>query len=389
MILIDKPYVSDFVKITIEEYNIPVVKTQAALDFGFDNRYNLIEERIAVEKVKTDPNELLLTVSENSIGWIAKNLSFTDLPEKIERFKNKAKFRELTRALNPGYFFKEVSFEKLSNISIEDVPVPFIIKPTTGFFSMGVHKVNGKEDWPETVVAIHNEIHDMQGIYPEEVFNTTSFILEACIEGEEYAVDAYFDSEGEPVILSIFKHLFSSLEDVGDRVYMTTKTIVEENSRPIHDYLQKIGQLTDVRDFPLHMEIRRTEKGTVMPIEINPMRFGGWCTTADVSRFAYGFNQYAFFFDRKKPDWDEILGKMSDDIYSIIVLDNSTGVDNKKIKSFDYDKVLSRFEHPLELRRVDFSKYPVFAFLFTKTRAINFRELNSILTSDLREFIEV
>ena len=137
MILIDKPYVSDFVKKTIAEYNIPVVKTQAALDFGFDNRYNLIEERIAVEKVKTDPNELLLTVSENSIGWIAKNLSFTDLPEKIERFKNKAKFRELTRALNPGYFFKEVSFEKLSNISIEDVPVPFIIKPTTGFFQYG------------------------------------------------------------------------------------------------------------------------------------------------------------------------------------------------------------------------------------------------------------
>jgi len=43
----------------------------------------------------------------------------------------------------------------------------------------------------------------------------------------------------------------------------------------------------------------------------------------------------------------------------------------------------------LELRKIDFNKYPVFGFLFTETREDNFEELKRILDSDLSEFITV
>jgi len=68
-------------------------------------------------------------------------------------------------------------------------------------------------------------------------------------------------------------------------------------------------------------------------------------------------------------------------------LDNSTGIDVDEITSFNYEKLLSKFEKPIELRKIDFQKYPVFGFLFTETREDNFIELKNILDSDLNEFI--
>jgi hypothetical protein len=41
------------------------------------------------------------------------------------------------------------------------------------------------------------------GIYPEQVLDTRSFLIEEYIEGDEFALDAYFDGDGNPVILNI------------------------------------------------------------------------------------------------------------------------------------------------------------------------------------------
>jgi len=69
------------------------------------------------------------------------------------------------------------------------------------------------------------------------------------------------------------------------------------------------------------------------------------------------------------------------------VLDNSTGIEIGNIRSFDYDKLLTKFKRPLELRKIDFQQYPVFGFLFTETAEDDFVELQNILNSDLREFV--
>ncbi len=94
--------------------------------------------------------------------------------------------------------------------------------------------------------------------------------------------------------------------DVRDRIYTTSKLIIEENLADFTDFAGKIGKLAQLKNFPVHIEVRR-ENGVLMPIEVNPMRFGGWCTTADISHLAYGFNPYLCYFLQEKPNWDEAL----------------------------------------------------------------------------------
>lgn len=389
MIFVDKPFVSDFLKATIEENGFSVVKTGIAKQLGFESTSNALDENAAIEKVKSIENIPIYTTSENAIGWIAKNLAFNHLPQKIDLFKDKVKFRTLIKPLYPDFYYAEVQLDELDGLSVENIPIPFIIKPSVGFFSMGVHKVTGPEKWEQIKDTIKSEVLSAKDLYPKEVLNTTSFIIEQCIEGEEFAFDAYFNATGEPVILNIFKHIFSSSEDVSDRVYISSKEIIENNLEQFSEFLREIGKLSGVKNFPVHVELRLDQSGSMLPIEINPMRFGGWCTTADMTYFAYGFNPYVLYFSQGRPDWASVLKNKEGTLYSIIVLDNATGIEGDRITGFNYDLLLSQFEKPLDLRKIDYKEYPVFGFLFTETAEDNFSELENILKSDLKEFITV
>jgi len=241
MFFVDKPYVSDFFKMTVRDNAIPVVGTDIAKELGLYSGTKIISEDRAIEMAQESDNLTIYTTSENSIGWISKHLAFSNLPRKIELFKDKLKFRELVKSIFPKFYFKEVRVEDLKKILFNELPLPFIIKPTVGFLSMGVHKVSNFEEWGNTIDSIIAEIDQIKDLYPGDVLDTSSFIIEQCINGEEFAVDAYFNSIGEPVILGILKHTFSSDTDVSDRVYISSKKIIESNLKEFTEFVEKLA----------------------------------------------------------------------------------------------------------------------------------------------------
>ena len=386
MIILEKPYVSDFLIETIKNYKILVLSTEFSVELLGVNSNLLVNEKDAISYFINNPQSKLYTNSENSIAWIENKLGFTDLPEKINIFKDKLRFRKLIKSLYPGYFFKGIHINELENTDISGFSLPFILKPAVGFFSMGVYKINTPNDWQKAISGIKNEMKEIEGMYPKEVLDTSKFIIEECIKGEEYAIDCYYDDEGKPVVLNILKHLFYSGDDTGDRIYFTSAKVIKEQLKPVEDFLWEVGKLADIKNFPVHIEIR-IDNGKIQPIEFNPLRFGGWCTTADLTAYSWNINSYDYFLSGKNPDWEQILKNDDGKAYNLIVLDNNSGIEGKKIKDFNYDKLLKSFSKPLELRKTDYKKFPVFAFLFTETADENAEELKNILKSNLREYI--
>ena len=389
MIILDKPYVSDFLKKTISDFKIPVIKTGPVNSFNLNSRSKLISELKAVEIFKNNPSTKIYTNSENAISWIAENLSFSQIPEKINLFKDKFLFRELTHNIYPDFYYKLVKLEDFDDLVIENIPKPFIIKPAIGFFSMAVYKVRSNEDWQEIKIKIKNELKAIGHLYPKEVMEPQRFIIEEIIEGEEFAFDAYYNSEGESFVLNVMKHVFASGNDFSDRLYITSEKIIRDNLKPMECFLRDIGMYAGLKNFPLHVEVRIDSTGKMKPIEVNPLRFGAWCTTADATWFAYNYNSIATYLNNEIPDWEQLLANKEGKIYAMMVLENSTGYEVDKIKMFNYEKLLAGFEKPLELRKIDYQKYPVFGFLFTETREENYRELEHILYSDLREYVNL
>lgn len=384
--ILDKPYVSDYLIQTLEKIQVSVLNNKSVNDIEHSNKISLVDETTLIKELIDNQNSLIYCNSENSIEWIIKNLDFTPLPQKIKMFKDKANFRTILNKIYPDFFYKEIGIKELEQINITEIKTPFILKPSIGFFSMGVYKVNSTEEWSKVLFRLKKEIEDIKGRYPQEVVDFNKYIIEEYIEGEEYAVDAYYNDEGKPVILNILKHLFSSDEDVSDRIYVTSKEIIQNHLEIFYVFLTELGRLTDLRNFPVHIELKIDTKSRVNAIELNPMRFAGWCTT-DIAEYAYEINVYDYYFSQKEPDWDKILKDKGEEIYSIVVADIPKDIEIKDIAGIDHDSFNAVFSHPLEIRKIDYHKHSVFAFVFARTQPEFGSEILKILNSNFKEFI--
>ena len=385
MFLIDKPFVSDFLIKTIKDNDYKIIATKVAKELVKDDSLAWIAEEEAITLLKNNPEISLYSNSENALAWIDQYYGESELSSQLQVLKNKVKFRELIKELFPDFYFKQISIEEIQRLSDDEIRFPFVIKPAVGFFSIGVHIVENDKDWIKAKSELQPD--KLKSIFPENVLNTSNFIIEEFIRGEEYAIDYYYDNNGDAVLLNVLHHLFSSGTDTSDRVYSTSKAIIEKYKIDLECFLSKIGKELHLKNFPAHAEVRIDENGKIIPIEVNPLRFGGFCTTADLLGVTLGFNEYKCFCENKKPDWDTIFKGKENKIFSVIVLDNNSGIIPSDILRFNYSDLAKDFEKPVLIRELDINNYPVFGFAFIESTDSNKKELNDILTSDLRKYI--
>lgn len=386
MILLDKPYVSEFLKDSIRQNELPVCGTERSQNMLVGSGLETVPAETCVQNVKNGTYPRVYCNSENAIDWIAEHLAFTDLPEKIALFKNKAKCRDLLKEQNPDFYYQRVAFDALGDVDADSLPLPIVVKPAVGFYSLGVHKVDTVAEWHQAVSDIRAEVDEIKTMYPAQVLDLGEFIIEEVIEGEEYAVDVYFGDDGAPVILDILHHVFSSGKDVSDRLYVTSVDIMRKWLPVFTEWSEKLGKLADLRNFPMHVELRVREDGEIVPIEVNPMRFAGWCVT-DIAFHAWDIDTYDYYLKGKRPDWESILKEREGYIWANIIGDLPAGIKGEDVVDVDFEGFASRFEEPLELRAINWKEYPLFAFLHVKSRSDNWAELEAMLHADFTEFL--
>lgn len=380
MILLDEPYVSEEMKEYLELSQEAVLRNEMSVSNVDGRTWNLEDSASMAERM--NKGERVYTVSEHSLSWIYENSKSEELMHTIDCMKNKVMFRRLLKEKNPDFFFMEISLTDLGNIKAKELPLPVVLKPSVGFFSVGVFTIYTEDDWNRAVVAIRAQKNSIASEYPDRVVDGSMFIIEEYIDGTEFAIDAYFDEYGNVVVLNIMQHDFATQNDVSDRLYYTSKEIIQEYLQMFTTYFQESNHLFRAKNFPFHAEVRvKGEK--ISPIEYNPMRFAGWCCT-DITYFAFGFRTYDYYLQNKKPDWEELLKGKDGKIYALVVLNK---VDDRNVVSFDYQCLESEFEEVLSLRKIDYHKYPLYGFLFTETSVWNRKELERIVKSDLLEYI--
>lgn len=383
MIILDKPYISELLEETVLKNGYPVLKNKTVDDMNLSSDINYWDEDFAVEQIKNQNDFLLYSNSENSLNWIFQNLGDTNLAQNINLFKDKIKFRKLLTKIYPDFFFKEVGIQELDELDVSQIKTPFIIKPAVGFLSIGVYPVYNKNDWSLVLSSLKSDMLKYKGLFPSEVMDSSKFIIEELIKGEEFAVDAYFDNNGEPVILNIFNHPFVSENDVSDRVYLTSKNILKKYVNKFENLLNNVGNLLDLKNFPMHIELRVKDEN-ISVIEINPMRFAGWCA-ADLAYYAYGINVYEYYLNQQKPDWDKIIAQSDDSIFYITFAELPQTINKHDIKDIDYEGFLKNIKSPVEIRKINYKEYPLFAIVIAKTNG--YQEIQNILTIDLKKYI--
>ena len=383
MLIFDAPYVSDRLAAYAAAAKIPVLANAFSRNMARDYDLALLDDDAFLEGIAA--GKRLLTVSENALEWVYGHVKDARMLEGIRLMKDKHALRRALQPLYPDYFFLQVPAKNLSELEISALPMPFILKPSVGFYSIGVYIVTSEQDWKLALEDIHANLNTWTSIYPEKVVGKNNFLIESLISGEEYALDAYFNESGEPVILNILKHDFSSEKDVKDRLYYTSKEVIEKHLDKFTQFLRTINSILKVRNFPAHIEVRVAEDGSVIPIECNPMRFCGW-GTSDIADFAFGLNTCDSYLNNRVPQWTALLSGKENQIFSFVILDKPR-IAAEDGMTFDYQALNASFTKVLHLRRMQKPEYPMFGFVFAQTPADNMAELDKIMRSDLTEYL--
>ncbi|WP_300673306.1 ATP-grasp domain-containing protein [Desulfoluna sp.] len=384
MFIFDQPYISDVAESFLIESQAPLLSNEFSRACVSDTA-NHLSDAEAARQLERDHFRWLYSNSENAIGWIVKTFGAdSELARKIDLFKNKFKFREKTAALFPDIAFFKIAAADIEAFTFEQVGAPFIIKPMVGFISAGVHRVNTEAEWEKIRAQLLQETKETAQAFPEEVISSAFFIVESIIEGDEYAVDAYFDDDNRPVVLNILKHRFSGEQDMSDRLYLTSAEIITSRLASIEGFLTDLSELGDFRGLPIHAEIRIDDKNRLRPIEVNPLRFAGWCST-DIALYAYGINVYDYFANKKKPDWEAVLEKAGTDTYAMAVIERPTPL--SKDQAFDYQTLSEQVSSVLCMRKMDYRTFPLYAFLFFSTSKNTEHELDAMLALNPEAFV--
>jgi hypothetical protein len=261
--------------------------------------------------------------------------------------------------------------------------------------SVGVRFVESSEDWERVRAEILRESAAGSADFPREVVDLTRYLIEETIDGEEIAVDAYLDAQGQAVVLNVLRHPFASATDVRDRIYTTSKKFVRRLLPTLETTLSRIGAtVADALDttldvaFPLHAEFRVAADGSLVPIEINPGRFAGWHTT-ELAFYAYGVDLYETLARGLRPDWNRILADAeTDDAVSYFAIFETprtlVSTDANADAAFDYEALSGEFSTLFELRRVDWRRRPLAAIAFAQTT--DPQELDRVLSLDVECF---
>jgi len=382
MIILDKPYVSALLSSSLQQLGTPVLKV-GDVQIPEEEKLTVLGEALFFEQLEKTSAPLLFN-SENGLATLMRYLPDSKFAEWTSLFKNKAEFRRRMTKVYPSFYFREVSIQDLYEIPLETIPFPIIIKPAIGYSSVGVYRIDCMEDWYHTVEKLKGDINDSASAYPKDVIDSQTVIIEELIQGEEYAVDAYFTEEGKPVILNLFKRMFANDRDMSDRIYYTSKQVLKETIAPIADFLKKIGEIDSLASFPLHFEVRITKEGQVVPIEVNPFRFAGIGTT-ELGVHAYGINVYDYYFNQLEPNWEEKIEAMDDAIYSFLCAEFDPAISLESIRTVDHERFQQQFNEILEYRYMDYKEYPIFSVVFFKQST--FDENKRLLTLNLSDFI--
>lgn len=381
MLILGFPYVSDLLASWAEQTQHPVLNNEMAqLLQSQGYSLNLISEEETSKHL--DAGEPVYSNSENALDWVVAHSRNETLNNAITSFKNKAKMREILAPLNPNYFFKTCPADELASLNFSDLPCPFILKPAVGFVSLGVYVINNETEWRHALSQIASQADVWNKRYPESVVDTNLFLLEGYITGIEYAIDAYFDQDGTAHVLNIMRHDFVDADDTSDRLYSTNAHVFSETFDEFEAWLTRVNAFVGARNFPVHVEVRRNEQG-IYPIEFNPLRFAGFCST-DIAYYAYGIRTYEYFLENKVLNWEQAVAN-TPFTTSMSMLALPEDVDPSL--PFNYDAFCSHFSDICRMQVLDSDRYGTYGFLFFKTTEETKNERTFALTCDLRAYL--
>ncbi|MDD2228744.1 MAG: ATP-grasp domain-containing protein [Candidatus Cloacimonetes bacterium] len=339
-------------------------------------------EELAQSNIRFKESDKVYVPSETSLSTVMQRMDNPACVEGINKLKDKYLCREALRSLYPNFYFAKCKLDEISEADIRNKKI--VIKPLKGFFGTGVRFADSSTNLNALKEEIRREVTENSRFFPESILTKDEYILEEYIEGEEYAVDMFYDELGKAVITNIYHHPVPENQDYAHLMYYSNKELFDNYLESFIRFFNEFGATLNLRNFPIHAEfkLRGTE---FIPIEFNPMRYGGF-GLADLAFNSYGYQPIAAYFNNQAPNWETIWKSRQPYSYAFILAYNGKGVDTKT-KAPDHKRFRDYLQKHAELMdyvKLDFRKNPVFAIAYIRSDA--YYKMMKLLNTEFRDY---
>ena len=319
-------------------------------------------DELRQSSIRFTENDKVCITSEAVIEGVLERLDDETLIFGIHTMKDKVAFREALTSIFPSFWFKKVSIDQLVCLNF-DHDKSYVVKPAKGCFGSGVRAIKGDADLEQLRLEITTELAKNTEVFSDSVLSSEEMIIEECIEGEEYAVDMFYNDQGKPVITNIYYHPMPNNPAYLHMIYCTNADIFSQIYSKAVAFFERFQRVVPVSNIPIHAEFRLQEDKLV-PIEMNSMRFGGMGLT-NLSHYALGVNAYQHFIADTEPDWDKIWSKRQDTSYAFFIAYNGENTDLQTHRP-DWESFRAIFSDILHEVKFDYKKQLAFGILYIK-----------------------
>ncbi|AWX46195.1 hypothetical protein HME9304_03227 [Flagellimonas maritima] len=299
----------------------------------------------------------------------------------IKSMKDKYLFRDLLTDMFPSLKYQTVELKDIIKLKLTSKK---ILKPVKGCFGTAVKTIDENSDIDRVIEEIKTEIKKNSAILSENVLSQSQFILEDFIEGEEYAVDMFFDSKGNPHIVNIYYHPIPKYSEYLHMLYYTNKNVFEKVYDKAMDFFVEINKKLQLKKITLHTEFKLSTD--LIPIEINAMRYGGM-GLGNMVYHSLNINPYKHFQEEQSPNWEKIWQKYPKENFAFLIAYNGTHIDVNKQKP-NFQKLESQFSKVLNKTVFNYQKQLAFGIYTLKESSENIEKLLQIDFNDFFEDIE-
>jgi len=341
---------------------------------------------ITKQDLKDDPSlrfrqgEKIIISTETVLDEVLQRLDDPEKKELISTLKNKVECRRMLSGLFPDFYFKEITIPDLATLEL-DPSERYFVKPIKGYWGSAAYALDKNSNRQELVEEITKQLQVRTNIFSDQVVAKDRLIVEEFIDGEEYAVDMFFNEEGQPIITNICYHPLPKKLEYLHVVYYTNHDVFHRLYDNLVQFFTELNKTLNARNIPIHGEFK-LHKGILTPVELNPLRFGS-DGFADLCYHAFGFNPFLCFAQNCSPDWDTVWQGREEKVYAFYLGYNGSDLDTSKYRP-DFRNFRRLFSNILADTAMNYQSTLAFSVMYIEENSLE--RINELLEIEFNEY---
>jgi hypothetical protein len=327
--------------------------------------------------------------SEAAIEKVIDRIEDSQRTKAIELLKNKYAFRQILATIYPDFQYQFVRADRIQDLKITEKSV---IKPVKGVFGTAVRTIDRDTDLSELASELQTELTKNVDLFSPSVLSTTDFMVERYLDGEEYAVDMFYNSVGAACIVNIYHHPLPRNLAYLHVIYYSDRSVFDLIYAKAKHFFTALNRILSVTNLPIHGEFKfngvggaSLKENCLMPIELNALRFGGM-GLGNLVFHGLGVDPYACFAADIEPDWPQIWEDKQTDLFVFFIAYNGRNTNTKYYRP-NREKLRQEFTEILLERNFNYRHQLAFGIYILKETRQNLAKLLQIEFDDFFELI--